>query len=149
MFSKGAEQSGVPILDERHDRVGGRQLRRSLPRVVFVVETVQRGVGRSRKVSGVLRELSRCRPLLGVGLCASMSLRVQGGREESDCSGKGARWRPQTGVGAFDGPLRQETSLWPRSEHLVKSVKVGAPLVAGDPEGDGEGLSLVTYWPNK
>ena len=33
-------------------------------------------------------------------------------------------------------------------EYLVISIKVGGPLSSGGPEGDDEGLSLVTYWPN-
>ena len=36
-----------------------------------------------------------------------------------------------------------------RSEYLVNIVNVGGPLSSGGPDGDGEGLSLVTYWPNK
>ena len=34
-------------------------------------------------------------------------------------------------------------------EYLVNIDKVGGPLSSGGPEGDGDGLSLVTYWPNK
>ena len=35
-----------------------------------------------------------------------------------------------------------------QSEYLV-TLSVGGPLSSGGRESDDEGLSLVTYWPNK
>ena len=34
-------------------------------------------------------------------------------------------------------------------EERTRRCRVGGPLSSGGPEGDGEGLYLVTYWPNK
>ena len=34
-------------------------------------------------------------------------------------------------------------------EERTRRCRVGGPLSSGRPEGDGEGLYLVTYWPNK
>ena len=31
----------------------------------------------------------------------------------------------------------------------IAQALVGGPLSSGGPEGDDEGLSLVTYWPNR
>ena len=32
---------------------------------------------------------------------------------------------------------------------VLAVTTLGGPLSSGGAEGDGEGLSLVTYWPNK
>ena len=43
----------------------------------------------------------------------------------------------------FLADVRLRVNIW------SISIKVGGPLSSGGPEGDDEGLSLVTYWPNK
>ena len=86
------------------------------------VNRAGRGIGRDRsRIDHARRGRSFCsRPLIVVPVFASSHVK--------------------------EGRLLASTA---QSEYLVNIVSVGGPLSSGGPEGDDEGLSLVTYWPNK